>query len=175
MPDTGPHTTPPESLPEAFRREPALQAITHVGSLITQSFEQELRKGVMTILGARMICALCGAARAKWDRVNAETVQAAIAEHAAAQASLHEGSQPLNVMDFLPDEIKPHPSDPAGDNGHMPQVFPGVTILSGTVYCDWHLADAEEKAAEAGARSPLLAARAGADLGALARVAATGR
>ena len=171
--------TPAEELPAPFRSHPAEvalrtlgkldQAFAAMGAQLAATFAQELRGAVGAIINEmrnqRLICVPCGVARDKWDRENEAAVAVAKQAHAEAVAALAEGEEPPSLVSFLPEDIRPDPSDLIGANGHMPQVLAAVCQIAGTDMCDWHLANyarnmaQQEQATQVPAQQPQLQGR----------------
>lgn len=152
-----PDRTQPDELPAAYRGGPAVvalrtlakldEAISTAAGSVVGAVGGMLEQVLAEIRAGRPVCAPCAIARARWNRVNADKVEVAHAGYARAMAETTGEGQPLNLMDFLPAEIRPDPNDPVGVNSHMPGVFPAVAQVSGTDVCRYHLAELEEEQA----------------------------
>jgi hypothetical protein len=150
-----PVVTPPESLPPGLRpRNPILMlkdAIEGSGNTVIAQVHEALAATItelanalgttITEINSTRMCALCSCARAEWDRVNADAIMLAQAKYQEAAGQAAAASQPPpNIIDFLADDIRPHPADKAGDAGHMPMVYQATTQINGTLFCQMHIA-----------------------------------
>lgn len=123
-------------------------AINTAAMSVVEAVTGMLDQVLTEIRASRPLCVPCRMARARWNRVNAAALELANSQYARAAIAeaTGEGHQP-NLADFLPEEIRPHPADPTGADGHMPGVFPAVGQVGGTDVCHLHLAELEDEQA----------------------------
>lgn len=134
-----------------------------------------------------MPCAACFLQRLNWEaRHLAELRSAAmqaefqtqVAMQAAAKMKAEAGElfdpatvQPLNPVDFLPDELKPHPEKP-WDGDRLPQVLDAQTIAGGSLCCPFHIPGAPAPDGQLPApQRPIILAPGGISLSAVAAMA----
>lgn len=150
-----PSVTPPDTLPPGLRpKNPILmlkEAIEGSGNTVIAQVHEALAATItefgnalgatITEINSTRMCALCSLARAEWDRANTDAVMLAQLKYQEAAGQAAAASQPPpNIIDFLPEDIRPHPGDKAGEHGHMPMVYQASTQINGTLFCQMHVA-----------------------------------
>jgi hypothetical protein len=105
------------------------QAVADAVVPVLQAIPAAVARGVAA---SQLSCGPCVLRKARFHREHGDEISFALARAREAAGD----SEIPDVAAFLPDRLKPDPSNPI-DDGRLPWQHAATTMIDGTLYCDW--------------------------------------